>query len=115
MEGVVVTARRAGAISWFTMTVPESPDNFGFPVKFDVETEEITIVPLPGNGDAQFLGPTPAGRRAPRSPCGPRSGPRRRSRCGQSPTRPQLSAAAWMAVLDGNGSGTRHSGVAFRG
>ena len=47
---------------WFTMTVPESPENFGFPVKFDVETEEITIVPLPGNGDAQFLELTPDGR-----------------------------------------------------
>ena len=47
---------------WFTMTVPESPAHFGFPVKFDVETEQITIVPLPDNGDAQFLELTPDGR-----------------------------------------------------
>ena len=47
---------------WFTMTVPESPSHFGFPVKFDVETEEITIVPLPDNGNSQFLDLTPDGR-----------------------------------------------------
>ena len=47
---------------WFTMTVPERSTHFGFPVKFDVETEEITIVPLPDNGDSQFLELTPDGR-----------------------------------------------------
>ena len=47
---------------WFTMTVPESPEHFGFPVKFDVETEEITIVPLPDDGNSQFLELAPDGR-----------------------------------------------------
>ena len=47
---------------WFTMTVPETPEHFGFPVRFDVETEQIAVVPLPDNGDAQFLDLAPDGR-----------------------------------------------------
>ena len=39
---------------WFTMTVPERSSHFGFPTKFNPQTEELTIVPLPEDGSARF-------------------------------------------------------------
>ena len=54
---------------WFTMTVPERSSHFGFPTKFNPQTEEVTIVPLPsdgssryGDGSAQFLELTSDGK-----------------------------------------------------
>ena len=54
---------------WFTMTVPERSSHFGFPVKFDPQTEELTLVALPvdgsaryGDGSAQFLELTSDGK-----------------------------------------------------
>ena len=39
---------------WFTMTVPERSSHFGFPTKFNPQTAELTIVPLPEDGSARF-------------------------------------------------------------